>query len=85
MIDNTVLSITAIIILSSIVCRISVMRHRKNYDNFLSELEDSNSKYDRELNIFMKYVSKHHEIQELNQGNYVLVIMIVLIKLFHNR
>lgn len=84
MTNSIVSSMTAVIIMLIVLCRINTNSHKKNYNKFLSELKNSNNKYENELNMIMKYISKHYEIQEINQFTYIMVIIIALIVIFYN-
>lgn len=73
-----------VIILTSIVCRWNTNLHKKNYNKFLDELNDSDYKHKNEISMLMKYLSNHYEIQESNQFSYVLIIIIILSIFFYS-
>lgn len=82
---NTLASqMTLVIIISIIFCRINTNAHKKNYNKFLCELKNSDIKNEKELDMIMKYVSKHFERQEESSYIYVLMIMMALAVICNN-
>ncbi|NBI06445.1 hypothetical protein [Senegalia massiliensis] len=82
--NNVSFYMTVIIIFTAILSRINIHRHEKNYNKLLNELKKEYSQYNNELNIITNYVKKHYEIQENNQGTYVLVLILTLGILYMN-
>lgn len=82
---NTLASqISVVIIITTIFCRINTNAHKKNYNKFLCELKNSDIKNDKELDMIMKYMSKHFERQETSLYTYVMMIMLALGVIFNN-
>lgn len=81
---NTLASqISGVIILTIIFCRINTNAHKKNYNKFLCELKNSDIKNEKELDLVMKYISKHFERQEASLYIYVIIIMLALVVVFN--